>query len=253
LNQRSSLESHKLDLMTEIGNLHLRQSRLERENLELREQLRAAEITSLKFSVLPQTKPTSGENGLGDLSFDNLGLSDVLQSSENASHASATPSRSSGTPPRPPLNNLNKGAPTSSAAGSGSPRFRGDQHQFLSLPRPGRDPGLKSADSTDASSSAADRSASLSSRPPTGAAQQKTANSSSSGGQTGTSTSGSSDADWPPKDLPVRRLTTPTLDRSRDRIVHSSSPGPSSEIVGLNAKPKQKGLKNFLLRCRSRA
>jgi hypothetical protein len=51
LNQRSSLESHKLDLMTEIGNLHLRQSRLERENLELREQLRAAEITSLKFSV----------------------------------------------------------------------------------------------------------------------------------------------------------------------------------------------------------
>jgi hypothetical protein len=33
------------------GNLHLRQSRLERENLELREQLRAAEITSLKFSV----------------------------------------------------------------------------------------------------------------------------------------------------------------------------------------------------------
>jgi hypothetical protein len=60
------------------------------------------------FQVLPQTKPTSGENGLGDLSFDNLGLSDVLQSSENASHASATPSRSSGTPPRPPLNNLNK-------------------------------------------------------------------------------------------------------------------------------------------------
>jgi hypothetical protein len=60
------------------------------------------------FQVLPQTKPTSGENGLGDLSFDNLGLSDVLQSSENASNASATPSRSSGTPPRPPLNNLNK-------------------------------------------------------------------------------------------------------------------------------------------------
>jgi hypothetical protein len=51
LNQPSSLESHKLDVRTEIGNLHLRQSRLEPENLELREQLRAAEITSLKFSV----------------------------------------------------------------------------------------------------------------------------------------------------------------------------------------------------------
>ncbi|CAG0884526.1 unnamed protein product [Cyprideis torosa] len=45
--ERSSLENHKLELLTEISQLHLKHSALERENLELRELLVSAKVGDL--------------------------------------------------------------------------------------------------------------------------------------------------------------------------------------------------------------
>ena len=43
---RSSLETQRLELLSEISNLKLRQAAFERENLDLRDKLRLSELTS---------------------------------------------------------------------------------------------------------------------------------------------------------------------------------------------------------------
>jgi hypothetical protein len=127
LNQRSSLETHKLELMTEIGNLHLRQSRMERENLELREQLRAAEITSLKFSVLPQSSRAT------PLDLHNECLDTFSSFPTGGSMSQSFTAHSGSHPPVLQSSNVNGGQNRNFA----DSRMKSDQ--FYSLPRSGKD------------------------------------------------------------------------------------------------------------------